>query len=90
MDKPPKAERAWNREQVVTDAPEQRAEHERQLESDLASEPPHWNVGEMAEDSGDSGGPAELPTADLLEGEEGLSGHKHNPGGGERWASTKS
>ncbi len=47
---------------------------------------PRWNLAEWPGDLGDGQPEVLRNPADMAEGEVGISGFRHNPGGGSRWA----
>lgn len=47
---------------------------------------PRWNLIEWVGDTGRGRPARQTDPADMLEGDAGFSGFRHNPGGGCRWA----
>lgn len=47
---------------------------------------PRWNLVEWVGDQGGARPHQPLQAADMFEGDTALSGFRHNPGGGSRWA----
>ena len=47
---------------------------------------PRWNLTEWPGDFGEGGTATRLDPADMPEGDVGISGFRHSPGGGNRWA----